>query len=104
MLTFSDSLIPTANISQAWHTSDIPVLFGTTQDSTGEAPTDVEVQFGNYIRKAWATFAADPAAGLSKAPYNWPLYQPTESTLILLGQDNTTTAAYASPATVDTGC
>lgn len=101
---FPNLYLPTANASQAWHTGDIPTLFGTSGDMSGEAPTDAQVAFGNYIRGAWATFAADPAAGLSAPPYAWPQYDPNAQTLIRLGQNNATTAEYGFPKDVDVGC
>jgi carboxylesterase type B len=101
---YPNLLIPTANISQAWHTSDIPTLFGTSEDSSLEAASPPQVGLGNYIRKAWATFAANPTTGLSSAPFNWPQYNPSANTLVLLGQNNATTAAYGLAADVDQGC
>lgn len=103
---YPNMLIPTVNISQAWHTSDIPVLFGTTETSSGDAPTQAEEKLGRYFRKAWSRFAADPARGLKGAPFHWPEYRSDEDTLILLGQDNATTASLALPSRIDdpAGC
>lgn len=100
---YPNLLIPTVNISQAWHTSDIPTLFGTSQDSSGADSTWQQRAFGNYIRGAWAAFASQPECALTDI-YGWPQYSPTAQTLILLGQNNETVARYGYPADVDGAC
>ncbi|KAF2106947.1 Carboxylesterase [Lophiotrema nucula] len=51
----------------AWHTSEIPIVFSTYNESTAEAS---EITLSNTMRMAWAGFAKDP----SKAPVSgWPV-------------------------------
>lgn len=41
------------------------LLFGTTLNLTGVEDTAQEAEFGEYLQKMWATFAREPASGLS---------------------------------------
>lgn len=50
---------------------------------------------------AWASFAKNPTAGLSRAPYSWPQYNPQSNSLIRLAYDNQTTASFIAPVTYD---
>jgi cholinesterase len=57
--------------SGAYHSSEIPLIFGTSTD-TGE-DTAEEVKLAKNMQYAWATFAKDPDKGLSRL--GWPVYQ-----------------------------
>lgn len=52
------------------------MVFGTAQDVSGMPNDDVENKIVVYFQKAWATFASNPAKGLSKT-LGWPLYKNT---------------------------
>ncbi|TQN73832.1 Cholinesterase [Colletotrichum shisoi] len=79
---FPNMAITTTPPSGAWHTSEVPVLFGT-------APQDVinstaqQVAVGKYMRGAWTAFAKDTASGLLNYDCNgtWPKYQADGDTL-----------------------
>lgn len=100
---YPNLLLPTVNLSQAYHTSEIPIVFGTTEDATGKPNTPVEQALSVYMRKAWAAFARNPQSGLT-SEMNWPEYTNTSQSLVLLGQNNSTTAAFAYPSSVDYVC
>lgn len=69
----------------AYHSSDIPVIFGTS-DLLG-ADTQEEKEVSKYYQGAWAAFARDPERGLVEAGkgYEWPVYEAEGKTLIELG-------------------
>jgi cholinesterase len=54
----------------AYHSSEIPLLFGTSADTGKDTPS--EAQLAKNMRHAWAEFAKDPVSGLLKL--GWPLY------------------------------
>jgi len=90
--------------SGAWHGSELPIVFGTTESVTLTPDTFAELAITKYVQGAWATFAKNPSGGLSAAPYSWPLYKPTGNTLVRLAYNNETTASYVDPNTYDAGC
>ena len=100
---FPNLLIPTVNISQAYHSSEITVLFGTTQEASRTDSIWQERALGDYMRGAWSAFAADPVHGLGEL-YGWPNYQVNDTSLVMLGQNNETVAAFGKAGTVDTNC
>jgi carboxylesterase type B len=53
-----------------YHTSELPVLFGTAANVTGILDSTVEADVAKKLRNAWAAFAKDPIEGL--ASLNWP--------------------------------
>jgi cholinesterase len=60
----------------AYHSGEIPVVFGTTELRTGnvkDSPEEAKVV--KDTMKAWATFAKDPQKGL--IGLGWPIYDPT---------------------------
>ena len=54
----------------AYHSSEIPLLFGTTEDTGKDTPS--ETKLARNMRHAWAEFAKDPVNGLVKL--GWPVY------------------------------
>ncbi|GIZ45428.1 hypothetical protein CKM354_000859500 [Cercospora kikuchii] len=76
----------------AYHSSDIPMIFGTS-DLLGE-DTEAEREVSEYYQSAWAAFARDPENGLLE--YGWPKYVPSEETLIELGREGTTEAVFVA--------
>jgi cholinesterase len=57
----------------AYHSSEIPLLFGTSADTGRDTPS--EVLLAKNMRHAWAEFAKDPVNGLVKL--GWPVYNQT---------------------------
>jgi len=100
---FPNLLLPTVNLSQAYHISEVPIVFGTTEDASGKPNTPVEEALSVYMRRAWGAFARDPTFGL-QTEMGWPVYKNTTESLVLLGQDNSTTAAFAFPSSIDGAC
>jgi carboxylesterase type B len=68
---------------RAYHSSDIPMVFGTSDLLEVNTPTEAETS--KYMQSAWAAFARDPEHGLS-----WPTYDPETDTLVKLGFENNT--------------
>lgn len=68
----SQRLYPT---SGAYHGSDLPLLFGTTEEVTGMPSSMNQHRFSMYMMSAWVAFAADPHEGLSRL--GWPGYKPS---------------------------
>jgi len=90
--------------SGAYHESELPQIFGTTEDITGSPNSPAEAAISAYIQGAWATFAKNPTSGLSSAPYSWPQYSNTTTSLVQLGFNNETTASFVVPSTYDSPC
>jgi cholinesterase len=74
--------------SGAWHSSELAVLFNNTP--TTPSDTEAEIAIGSYFRGAWATFAKNPTTGLTTYQDGWPMYSPTEHTLVQLAYNNQT--------------
>lgn len=90
---FPNTIITTVPDSGAWHASELPVLFNYTPPAELNIPasTGEEVEFGRYMRGAWAAFAKDPVGGLgSYGEGGWPAYVPGRETLVRLGFGNLT--------------
>jgi carboxylesterase type B len=62
------------HVGTSYHTSELPVVFGTSSSVSGIPDTDVEAQASAYMRKAWTDFAKDPYNGLKNS--GWPEYNP----------------------------
>ena len=90
------------NGSGAYHSGELGVEFGTSQDVTGIAPTLQEALVSQYMQKAWATFAKDPVNGLPSL--GWPQFNPTADTLIRLAYPCEAEASYVSPTQYDYAC
>lgn len=83
-----------------WHAAEIPILFNIMP--AYPPPTAAEINIANYMRGAWAAFAKDPTQGLTK--YGWPVYNPSQDTLIRLAYDNITGPNLINPYRYDADC
>jgi cholinesterase len=100
--SFPDLQIQYNPDSGAYHSSELSLLFGTIPPAGIPGippPTEVEYQWGNYIRGAWTRFAKDPERGLNA--FGWPRWDPEKPTLIRLGYGNCTGPNQASPISYD---
>ena len=61
-------------VGSNYHCSDLPIVFATAEVSTGIADEPYERQASAHMRRAWATFANDPANGLVQE-LGWPEYR-----------------------------
>ncbi|KAH0589965.1 hypothetical protein H2248_000148 [Termitomyces sp. 'cryptogamus'] len=83
---------------RAYHTAEIPLVFGTMT-----APTNIEVALSKFIQSAWVAFARDPVQGLVNI--GWPEYSPETSTLALIGNSNNQTGlTFTSVQVEDLSC
>jgi cholinesterase len=57
----------------AYHTAEIPMIFGTSAHSTTAPDTPQQEKVSKFMQKVWTQFAKDPLA-LTKAPFNLPNY------------------------------
>lgn len=83
-----------------WHAAEIPILFNTA--ISNPAPTEAEIEIGNYMRGAWAAFAKDPVSGLTN--YGWPTYNTSQDTLVRLAYNNQTGPNLINPYRYDADC
>ncbi|KAK5139161.1 hypothetical protein LTR04_003834, partial [Oleoguttula sp. CCFEE 6159] len=88
--------------SGAYHGSELEMVFGTAEDVSGLPNTATENAVSRYTMKAWATFAAAPAHGLSGL--GWPLYESEGKTLVRLGYGDETKASFVEPSLYDAMC
>ncbi|KAJ6000555.1 hypothetical protein N7481_000964 [Penicillium waksmanii] len=58
----------------AYHSSEIPFIFGTYNVSTpySQPASKAEIETSRYMQEAWVAFAKDPRHGLSN--YGWPQF------------------------------
>lgn len=67
---------PNLNISVqgggSYHSSEVPLIFGTSELSFKGPDTEEQKKLGRQMRTAWTAFAKDPEQGLEKL--GWPLY------------------------------
>ncbi|KAF2464550.1 alpha/beta-hydrolase [Lindgomyces ingoldianus] len=90
----------------AFHGSELSQLFATSPmlgipDSPAEAAT------GRLMRSAWAAFAKDPHAALTKPPFRWPALPSSRTAAaqtVLLGLGNATSAVFKPSAAGDASC
>ncbi|PPR00078.1 hypothetical protein CVT24_008980 [Panaeolus cyanescens] len=90
---------------RAYHAAEIPIVFGTYNQSTIAGPTADEIALSKYVQGAWVAFARDPVNGLSGL--GWPTYNPalTSMSLVQLGNPaNTTGFTLGSGALLDVSC
>jgi len=87
----------------AYHSGEIPVVFGTTElrkDSKPDSPEQAKVV--KDTMHAWATFAKDPQKGLSGL--GWPVYDESKDTLVRIGYHNASALNVAKAAEYDAVC
>jgi carboxylesterase type B len=88
---------------RAFHSSEIPIVFGTYNSSPFGPPTGPEISLSRYVQDAWVTFARDPQQGLSN--FGWPKYNPNTASLVQIGNsDNQTGVIFAHGDSFDGGC
>ncbi|KAF2739208.1 alpha/beta-hydrolase [Polyplosphaeria fusca] len=86
------------------HGAELFVLFDNMPAGVGiPASTDEQVEFGRYMRRAWAAFARDPQGGLERE-MRWPRYRPEEATLVRLGLGNRVGLNLGVPEDYDGEC
>lgn len=60
----------------AYHSSEVPMVFGATERKTGATPNTSEQEAtSKFMMHAWASFAKNPTTALVKL--GWPIYSPT---------------------------
>jgi carboxylesterase type B len=90
-------------VAGAYHSSDVPMTFGTTELRPGVAKdTPEQAKLSKNWRHAWAEFARDPENGLKKL--GWPVYDPKRDTLVRLGFKNASEPVFASNAPYIKSC
>jgi carboxylesterase type B len=88
---------------RAYHSSELPIVFGTYNQTTTVAKTPKEMALSRYMQSAWVAFARDPQKGLSN--FGWPTYDPTSNSLIQLGNFfNPSSAAFGRGDQLDLVC
>lgn len=88
---------------RAWHASELPIVFGTYNQSTEIAKTPEEIALSRYMQSAWVAFARDPQKGLSN--FGWPMYNPTSDSLVQLGNFfNRSSATFGRGTDIDFAC
>ncbi|BFZ56064.1 hypothetical protein PYCC9005_003106 [Savitreella phatthalungensis] len=88
----------------AFHSSEIPLVFGTLAASGLNASNSTLQQTSAAMQGGWAAFIRDPARGLTQ--YGWPLYDPSNnaSTLIRIAYENALPpVSFAPSQTYNTG-
>ncbi|KAH8595462.1 carboxylesterase family protein [Bisporella sp. PMI_857] len=85
----------------AYHSSEIPIIFGTYYKA-GPPATPQEIEASKYIQGAWVSFAQDPQS--LSAKYRWPDYYTQDSTIVNLALNNATIANLTPAAKWDTYC
>jgi cholinesterase len=87
----------------SYHSSEIPLVFGTTELKPGSVKDlPEEAKLSKIMRHAWAEFAKDPDSGLSKL--GWPVYDEKKATLIRLGYNNGSEPNFGMPSEYDGPC
>ncbi|KIJ50906.1 hypothetical protein M422DRAFT_244855, partial [Sphaerobolus stellatus SS14] len=88
---------------RAFHSSEIPIVFGTYNLSPFGPPTSAEITLSSYVQGAWVAFARDPVNGLVN--FGWPRYNPVTNSLVLLGNSaNQSGVTFTNGLTYDLGC
>lgn len=67
-------------VGSDYHTSELPIVFGTAASLTGIPDEGAETTMGPFIRNSWAAFAKDPENGL--ANLGWPKYSPDSKSFL----------------------
>lgn len=89
--------------SGAWHFAEIQFVWDTLPTGEGIPPdTPEEISIRDYIQGAWGAFIKNPKEGLLTYGGGWPIYSPTEETLVRLAYNNVTGTNLATPGQYDT--
>lgn len=89
--------------SGAYHGSEFESIIGNSEViSGGYPPSHQQMELTNFMQKAWAAFAADPAQGLTDI--GWPRHNPDSRSLALLGVNNTSSLEQVRPGTYSDPC
>jgi carboxylesterase type B len=86
----------------AYHSAEIPIVFGTYNLSTTSDSTVEEIQTSNYIQGAWAAFSRDPSRGLEE--YGWKRWEQHGLALNELAVDNKSGLILNQVSAFNTGC
>ncbi|KAJ5231761.1 Carboxylesterase type B [Penicillium citrinum] len=82
----------------AYHTSEIPLVFGTYNVTTpySQPASRLEIETSRYMQGAWVAFAKDPQSGLQK--YGWPQFNDKfqEDSLVKIGGEGISSAVLTS--------
>jgi hypothetical protein len=76
---------------------------GTYNSVNGPAQNTTTAMVSRFYQRLFGTFVRDPTNGLRKE-YNWPVYDPSKTTLLELFRNNTVTAQLHDPASYDEIC
>jgi carboxylesterase type B len=88
---------------RAWHASELPLVFGTYNQSTEIPKTADEIALSKYMQSAWVSFARDPQKGLNN--FGWPNYDPSSQSLVQLGNFfNKSSATFGTGTEIDFAC
>ncbi|KAH8666460.1 Alpha/Beta hydrolase protein [Xylariales sp. PMI_506] len=87
---FPNLILPVNPTPGAWHGSELPSIFNTTEENNPVPNTDAQNAIGLYLRGAWAAFAKDTAGGLDGYDGGWPKFSTGGESLIRLGYGNQT--------------
>lgn len=89
--------------SSTYHGSELEIIFGTAEDVSGLANTEVEDKISGYFMRVWGAFARDPEEGLKGL--GWPRYENSSTpTLVRLGYNNEFEPSFVPPSTSDAEC
>ncbi|KAF2731340.1 para-nitrobenzyl esterase [Polyplosphaeria fusca] len=83
----------------AYHSSELPLIFGTSGIARGES-TPFELEVSRKMQDFWLAFAEDPVDGLPKM--GWEAYTP-ENDAVLIGYDGAVTQPIAE-SKVEAAC
>ncbi|RHZ49641.1 uncharacterized protein CDV56_102850 [Aspergillus thermomutatus] len=89
-------------VGSAYHTSELPIVFGTAATVTGVADTKYEAQAAAYMRDAWAAFAKNPND--LRNVFQWPTFHPLTRSEIQLSYGQQTEASYIFNIQTDAFC
>ncbi|CCG82969.1 Carboxylesterase family protein [Taphrina deformans PYCC 5710] len=85
-----------------YHSSEIPMVFGTYNLSTVAPATAQQILTSSQIQGAWAAFARDPSHGLTN--YGWQQYMTNGSSVNVLGSNSSSVATFLPASNYTSGC
>jgi cholinesterase len=88
--------------SGAYHGSELEMVFGNPSGVSGLPNSRAEDEMICLMQTAWATFARDPANGLTRL--GWPKYESRPDSLIRLAYNNVPHAEFVDPALYFAAC